>query len=127
MPAGDHLALHVPPGDVRSSQKQLTHCAAIAVFADAADLNLLAHHHAAEVITGGFSRPWLSSRASQLGRIDAGQADLFASACAAAVAIPAALDRDVWVGRCLRCQQQQDQMQRAAMQPIRQPACDPEY
>ena len=75
MPAGDHFALHVPPGDVRSSQKQLTHCAAIAVFADAADLNLLAHHHAAEVITGGFSRPWLSSRASQLGRIDAGQAD----------------------------------------------------
>ena len=38
------------------------------------------------MITGSFRRPWVSSWASQLGRIDAGQADLFVSACAAAVA-----------------------------------------
>jgi len=64
MPAGDHLALHVPPGDVRSSQEQLADCAAIAVFADAADLNLFAHHHAAEVITRSGGRPWVSSKAT---------------------------------------------------------------
>ena len=121
MTAGDHLALHIPPGDVRASQKQLAHRAAIAVFGDAADLNLFAHHHAAEAITRGFGRPWVSSGASQLGRIDASQADLFASACAAAIAIPAALDRDVWVGRRMRCLQQQGQRQRTAMQPTRQP------
>ena len=36
MTTGNHLPLHVAPGDVRASQEQLTHGAAIAVFGDAA-------------------------------------------------------------------------------------------
>ena len=78
MTARHHVLLHVSPGDVGSSQEQLSHRAAIAVFADAADAHLLSHHHAAQVIPCSLGRFWVGPWACELRRIDAGQPDRLA-------------------------------------------------
>ena len=102
---------------MRSSQEQLSHRAAIPVFGDAADLHLLAQHHAVKMIPCCFGRCRVSSGSRQLRHVDAGQADLFAGAHKAGANISAALDYDVRIDTRMRCHQQQGERQLAENSP----------
>ena len=92
MTAGHQLLL-----DVGAINKQFCHGAPIPVGGHTTNANALAHNQCAQIVPGCSGGYWVSFTASQLGRVDAGQSDLFSSARTAGIPIPAALDRDAGV------------------------------
>ena len=87
MTGGDHLLLNVG-----CSKEKLCHCSPITVFGDPSDTNLLTDHKASEMISSLFSWNWLSSLATELRCVDAGESNPFACCCGACIAVVAASD-----------------------------------